>query len=292
MKLQIKDDKVLFGCLSMVVSSIAASAHNVFVKELTFNYTTAEILFYRNSVAFFVFIIVLLLVSRESINIRLHPKIVYLRSVLSLAAWVFAIISLKLLPLNQAVTIWATCPVFATCIAIALRFEPARLTRIIAVAVGLFGFGLASLDGFTVNFWGVTTAVLSSLAQAIGIVVVRGASREISSNIFTFNALVVLILSAGIFLPVSTSAAPIPTDLMLIVFVGMGLAYLVTLWCGNTAYRLAPITYVIGLQNLPIVWLTLFEYITTGIPPEVSIILGAGLIVSSAIYLASGFGAA
>mmetsp|Transcript_24066 Transcript_24066/g.44407 ORF Transcript_24066/g.44407 Transcript_24066/m.44407 type:complete len:297 (+) Transcript_24066:5993-6883(+) len=272
----------------MVISTIALSVHNVLIKFVVEEYSIAEVLFYRNLFASVVFATLMYFMAKEVLNFRKHPPIVHIRSLLSVASWVTGILSIKLLPLNQAVTIYATCSIFATCIAMMIRDEPFNLSRVFVIFVGFFGFAIVALKSYEVHILGIVAATASSLFQAVGIILVRKAKVGIGANIFTINALVFLLVLVGISAPfTSTGKAPDVFDG--IILLGVGLFYLATMWFGAAAYRYATVSHVSGLQNLPVIWLTFYDVVAFDIIPTATAIFGATLLVLSSAYLATDF---
>ncbi|GGX60098.1 hypothetical protein GCM10007385_31690 [Tateyamaria omphalii] len=270
----------------MIISTIALSVHNVLIKFVVEGYSIAEVLFYRNLFSSLVFAAIMYFVAKEVLNFRKHPPIVHIRSLLSVASWVTGILSIKLLPLNQAVTIYATCSIFATCIAMMIRDEPFKPSRVLVIILGFVGFAIVALKSYEVHVLGIIAATASSLFQAIGIVLVRKAKVGIGANIFTINALVFLLVLAGVSVPF-TGAAKVPDVFDGAILLAVGIFYLATMWFGAAAYRYATVSHVSGLQNLPVIWLTFYDMVAFDIVPGPTAIFGAALLVLSSAYLAT-----
>ncbi len=272
------------GVIAMVFSSIALAAHNILIKSLLETYSTAEVLLYRNLFSIVALFVILMFVQRQSMMIWTHPRAVHLRSLLSVVSWVLGIIAIKLLPLSMAVTIYATCPLLAAILAMLLKDERRSSLRLVTILIGFGGFVLIALEGLDGSLLGIGAALGSSLAQAVGIILVRRSGETSNTNVFTFNTLAMLILFSGSYVA-ATDAASVPTGGIIVFFALVGLSYLATVWFGTVSYRIAPVSYVAGLQNLPVVWLAMFDFFALNLQPTWSFFVGAGLLVASSAYL-------
>jgi drug/metabolite transporter (DMT)-like permease len=127
------------GALYMAVSAISFSIMDILVKLMSVSYPTGEIVFFRG---FFGLIPILFIIPKERYGnlfetkkIKLHLARAFIGTLGML--WIF--LSVKFLPIAEAISITFAAPVFATIFSIIFLKEIVKIFRWVAIIIGLVG---------------------------------------------------------------------------------------------------------------------------------------------------------
>lgn len=201
-------------------------------------------------------------------------------AVLMMACFAFG---LRSLPLSTAYALFFVAPLLIAALSVPLLREQVGPRRWAAIAVGLFGVlvvlrptgeGLATLAGLSV--------LAAAAAYAVSAISVRILGRSDSTQAMVFWMLALMALGAGaLALP---GWQPIdPSHYALIA--GMGLTGALAQVAITEAFRQGEASVIAPLEYSALVWGLGLDLLVWQVLPDAVILLGAGIIVASGIYL-------
>ena len=127
------------GIACTIAGGLLLTGQDAITKWLTVDYSTGEIMFWRGLFSFLPVAVLVWHAGRlRSLRPR-RPLGVLLRSVLALVNSVLIIVSLRLLPLADALAIVFASPIILTALSVPLLGEPVGPRRWLAVAIGFLG---------------------------------------------------------------------------------------------------------------------------------------------------------
>jgi drug/metabolite transporter (DMT)-like permease len=206
------------------------------------------------------------------------------RSALGLTSMTFYMGSITLLPLAEATTLGFTAPIFATILAAIVLREKVGKHRIGAVITGFIGVLVIVQPGGThIPPSGVMIGLIAAILVATTSLQIRdmGRTEGAPTTVFWFSAL--SIIPMGLLLPFFIT----PHDgyeWMLLAGIGTlgGIGQI-----GLTAaLRLAPVSTVIGMDYISLLWSSLFGWLIWNYVPGPATWIGAAIIIVSGLYIA------
>lgn len=243
-----------------------------------------EIMFWRHFFSLPVVIFWVLIAggiaSLKTSRIKIHAR----RTVLGLLGMVLNLGSILLLPLAEATTIGFAVPLFATLLAALVLKEAVGWQRWSAVIVGFVGILLVVRPGTNaLPLDGSLIAIAAALVLSVISLQIRDlAQTEAAPTIaFWFSALSVPPLA--LLLPWSYS----PHDLhgwALLALMGLfgGIAQILM----TASFRYAPVSVVVGMDYLGLIWATFFGWLIWDHLPPASTWTGAPVIIAAALFIA------
>jgi drug/metabolite transporter (DMT)-like permease len=212
-----------------------------------------------------------------------HPRLVALRGLLAGVGTILNFFAFSTLPLADVYAIIFGVPIVVAVLAVPVLGERAGAHRWAAVLVGFAGILVMVRPGSGDLSLGHLAALASVLTGAGVTLILRRIGRE------ERGATVVLAVVLGLLvvsLPVALLRQlppPAPADIALLAASGslMGVAQLVMLH----AFRAAPASSVAPMQYTMMVWALLYGVLLFGDPVRTPVLLGAGIVVASSLYL-------
>lgn len=251
-------------------------------KWLTQSYPVGEIVFLRS---FFNYVPVLLMIwhRRDGSTLRTRRWQWHLgRTLLFIAATYLIILSVKLLPLADAVAFLFAAPIMITAMATPLLGEPVGWRRWCAVIAGFVGVLIMTrptADAFQIA---ALVPIAAAAMTAVRDIVTRRMSATESTNaILSWSALGLIIGSAPI--AFFDWVTPGFHDFLLMALSGLlvGAAHFLMI----ESYRLAQAAIVAPFKYFAILWGVLLGYLIWGDLPDAWIVTGAALVIGSGIYI-------
>ncbi|MCG8543969.1 MAG: DMT family transporter [Alphaproteobacteria bacterium] len=266
----------------MVASLFFFTLSDAVSKWLTQSYPIGEIIFLRS---FFIYVPVLLLIwyRRDGGTLRTRRWQWHLaRTITVIAATYLIILSVKLLPLADAVAFLFAAPIMITAMATPLLGEPVGWRRWCAVIVGFVGVLIMvrpTADAFQIA---ALVPIAAAAMTAVRDIVTRRMSAGESTNAMMVWSTLGLIIGSA---PVAAIGWVTPDmhDLLLIALSGLlvGAAHFLMI----ESYRLAQAAVVAPFKYSAILWGVLLGYLIWGDLPDAWIMTGAILIVASGLYI-------
>lgn len=206
------------------------------------------------------------------------------RSALGLTSMSFYMGSITLLPLAEATTLGFTTPIFATILAAIILREKVGKHRIGAVIAGFIGVLVIVQPGGThIPASGAIVGLIAAVSVAITSLQIRdmGRTEGAATTVFWFSAL--SIIPMGLLLPFFMTSHD-GYEWMLLAGIGTlgGIGQI-----GLTAaLRLAPVSTVIGMDYISLLWSSLFGWLIWNYVPGPATWIGAAIIIVSGLYIA------
>lgn len=205
-----------------------------------------------------------------------------LRGVVTLVAWLCYYTAARSLPLAQMLTLYFSCPLMVTVLAVPLLGERITRARGVAVVVGFAGILLAT------DPWGVRLSlptVLVLIAAALwgyGIILMRQIARRESS-------LLQMLYTNGVFL-VGTGVACLfvwrtPTLFEFGLLMGIGVVGGIAQYALFEGCRHAPASVMATVEYTALIWAFILGYVIWGDIPVPSVFMGAALILLAGLLL-------
>jgi drug/metabolite transporter (DMT)-like permease len=244
---------------------------------------TAEMIFWRQAFAVPVVLIFIMATSRLSSLRTQHFGLHASRTLFGLITMAFTFSSYLLLPLAEATTIGFTVPIFATILSALILKERTGPHRWGAVVVGFMGVlivvqpgrGLLPVTGAAV---GLTSAFMigcmTLLLRQIG------KTEEAATTVFYFSALSVPILAPFLFF-YGSGHDGIGWLLMMSIGVIGGIGQIAF----TASLRWAPISTVVGMDYISLLWSTLFGFLVWNHFPSAATWVGAPIVILSGLYI-------
>ncbi len=200
--------------------------------------------------------------------------------ILMMASFVYA---LKRLPLSTAYSIFFVAPLLITALSVPILGERVGPRRWTAIAIGLLGVlvvlrpsgsGMLSLAGAAV--------LLAALGYAVSAITVRVLARTDSTQAITFWLLALMALGAAVlawpnWVPVRAEHAWI--------IAGIGVAGALGQYAVTEAFRVGEASLIAPLEYSALLWGVTLDVVLWGVLPDAVTWLGAGIIISSGLYL-------
>ncbi len=206
------------------------------------------------------------------------------RSALGLTSMTFYMGSITLLPLAEATTLGFTTPIFATILAAIVLREKVGKHRIAAVIAGFIGVLVIVQPGGThIPATGAAVGLIAAVSVAITSLQIRdmGRTEGAATTVFWFSAL--SIIPMGLLLPFFMTSHDSYEWLLL---AGIGTLGGIGQIGLTAALRLAPVSTVIGMDYISLLWSSLFGWLIWNYVPGPATWIGAAIIIVSGLYIA------
>ncbi len=206
------------------------------------------------------------------------------RSALGLTSMGFYMGSITLLALPEATTLGFTTPIFATILAAIVLREKVGKHRIAAVIAGFIGVLIIVQPGGThIPPSGAIVGLIAAVSVAITSLQIRdmGRTEGAATTVFWFSAL--SLIPMGILLPFVITPHDVRAWLLLAGIGALGGIGQIGL---TAALRLAPVSTVIGMDYISLLWSSLFGWLIWNYVPGSATWAGASIIIVSGLYIA------
>lgn len=239
-------------------------------------------MFFRCSVALVPVLVIIALRGGFGVLRTSQKKLHLARSVMGIAAMGFAFYAFSLMPLAEAVSILHTAPLFMTALSVILLREAVGIRRWSAVILGFAGMLLVVRPGSGMLESGSLYMLIAAFLIGCTTIIIRLLGKLDDPVCITFYFTVTGVLASMIGILFQGWQSPPPTDLVLLIMVGLlgGMAqYLMTLSYQHLAVgTLAPLKY------LTIVFGGVIAFLVWGEVPDLQSVAGIGIIVLSGLY--------
>ncbi len=206
------------------------------------------------------------------------------RSILGLVSMTFMFLGFSMLPLAEATAIGFTMPIFATILSWFILKETVGRHRVSAIAAGFTGALIIIQPGDGhILFTGAMAALLASILSALVSIRLRemGQTEAPGTTAFWFSTLSLLPL--GLLMPFYANSHTATTWAIL---GGIGLCGAVGQISMTSALRHAPVSVVIGMDYVALIWSTVFGFFIWNQLPAATTWIGAPIIIISSLYIA------
>ena len=205
------------------------------------------------------------------------------RSIIGLISMLLTFGAVALLPLGEATTLTYAAPIIATLLSGLLLAEKIGPRRWGAVAVGFVGVLLVARPGEGITALGLTVGIGAAFGQSAVMITVRQISRTEQTVAIVFWFTVFTTLAGAAMLPIFGHGHDFRTYAIL---AAAGLLGGVGQLSMTGSLRFAPVSVVVPLDYLQIVWGIAIGWLVFLSPPTPLMLAGASLIAGSGIYTA------
>jgi len=269
---------IYYAVLATGLFSLTAVLAKIAVAE----YHVLQILFFRQIVVFLSSVPVLVRTYPESLKTR-YPSTHAFRLIGAFIALSCSIWAVALLPLSTAITLSFTQTFFVAILAATLLNEVINLHRCLAIIIGFLGVVIVmqpSLDGMVDK--NTLVPLFGAIGAAVAVVSVRKlTSTESTATLLLYQSVFVGVLAG---LPLFWLwVTPDPAGYVLLITLGLIAA--LAQWVGIMALRLGEASVISTIKYTDLIFVAVLGYFVFGELPEKSTMLGAGVIICSALYL-------
>lgn len=274
-----------------LLNAAMLSAMSLFAKLLGQYFAPIEITFFRNLSSFLMLIVFLYVMrSMSGIHKTMHPWAHLVRSAIGTAGIMVGMWSFLLSPLAVATTLFFTAPLFVVLLSYPILGEKVGPLRIGGVFAGFCGVAIIAWPAFTnpdneITALGIIVGITYGFIAGCVDICLRWLGKTESSSTTTFYFLIFGILASALYWPFSPKT-PFDQDInSLTIIFFLGLTGVISLLAKSQSYRLGQASLVAPVTYTMIIWAGLFDYFIWDRVPGIELLLGAGLIISSNLFI-------
>ncbi|QFI70346.1 DMT family transporter [Sinorhizobium alkalisoli] len=269
------------GVLIMFLGMLMFSLNDVMGKWLVATYSVGQVVLIRSIAAGLVLFPFLWTRGPKRLVAVERPGLQLARVFASTAevfAFYFAVISL---PLADVMTYWLAAPIYVAAVSPLVLKEPVGWRRWTAIAIGFVGVIIALEPSSQALTLPALVSIFGSMCFAF--MMVSGRSlRGTPDTTLAFWQVVGAAIAGLLWAPFDwTPLNPLDTALLGLLGVVAMLAHVLV----NRALKLADAATVAPLQYTLLFWAIVFGWLVFGDSPRLSMVLGAGLIVASGLFI-------
>ncbi len=269
------------GVLVMLLGMLMFSLNDVMGKWLVATYSVGQVVLIRSLAAAVLLIPFLWLGGPRKLLVLERPGLQLARVVASTAevfAFYFAVVYL---PLADVMTYWLAAPIYVAAVSPLLLNEHVGWRRWTAIAIGFVGVIIALEPSSQALTLPALISILGSMFFAF--MMVSGRSlRGTPDTTLALWQIVGAAVAGLVWAPFDwTPLKPLDTALLCLLGVVAMLAHVLV----NRALKLADAATVAPLQYTLLFWAIVFGWLIFGDTPRLSMVLGAGLIIASGLFI-------
>lgn len=273
---------ILGGIRFALFSFALFAVHDALIKSLGESYPVFQIIFFATLFSF-IPMSVSMLSDRKVDNFRPHrPFLLLARSLLMIIAMACAFYAFSVLPLAEVYSLLFAMPLVVTILSVPLLGEVVRRQRWAAVAFGLIGVLVVLRPGATELTAGHFAALTAAICSALASILVRKIGDSERSAVLILYPMILSVVVMGALMPFVYVPVKIEHLGMMAL---IGLLSVAAQHLTIMAYRVAPAAAVAPVQYSQIIWATIFGYLFFAEQPDSYVILGAGIVISSGIFV-------
>jgi drug/metabolite transporter (DMT)-like permease len=269
------------GVLIMLLGMLMFSLNDVMGKWLVATYSVGQVVLIRSLAAALLLAPFLWLNAPKKLFALERPGLQFARVVASTAEVVSFYFAVVYLPLADVMTYWLAAPIYVAAVSPLVLREPVGWRRWSAIGIGFVGVVIAlepSSQAFTLP---ALMSIFGSMCFAF--MMISGRSlRGTPDATLAFWQIVGAAAAGLVWAPFDwTPLKPVDTALLGLLGVVAMLAHVLV----NRALKLADAATVAPLQYTLLFWAIVFGWLIFGDTPRLSMVLGAGLIVASGLFI-------
>ena len=272
------------GILWAMLSVIGASAMAISVRGASLGLDTRLLVGYRLFFTLILIGILILIVPRLRSKVHFkQPRAHLIRGILMAFSVHLGFYTLSIVPLAAAAILFATAPIFATIISVAMGRETIGIRRTLAILVGFIGTIIVMRPSSEIIYTNMIYGIGSSIFFSFSLVMSRNLSRTdgpLSTLISTsaIGLIVTIPLAAPVF-EITTDTNIILWTLVLIIF------GILRQYSDIQAYTYAQAAVIAPISYFRVVLIGLMAYLFFNEIPVVTTYIGATIIIAATIYI-------
>lgn len=272
---------VMIGVVFMLTSEVFWVAMNAMIKYLSDDFSTVQLLFFRNLVPVPAMLILLVVTGKLS-TLRTNEPFTHLSVGLIGAAGMAALIfSLSSLSLSQTISITYAAPLMITALSVPMLGEFVGVKRWTGVLVGFLGVVVLARPDAGINPI-ILLLLASTMCFSVVVILRRRLSKTHESSVIVFYFSSIVVVCAGVFLPWFWHQ-PSPVEWVLLLI--MGTFALGAQFCITQAIRYAPVSVTASLLYVSLVFAVAIDILYWGVTPDRTTMVGAGIIIAAGLYV-------
>ncbi|EAU51797.1 Permeases of the drug/metabolite transporter (DMT) superfamily protein [alpha proteobacterium HTCC2255] len=272
------------GILWAMLSVIGASAMAISVRGASLGLDTRLLVGYRLFFTLILIGILILVVPRLRSKVHFkQPRAHLIRGILMAFSVHLGFYTLSIVPLAAAAILFATAPIFATIISVAMGRETIGIRRTLAILVGFIGTIIVMRPSSEIIDTNMIYGIGSSIFFSFSLVMSRNLARTdgpLSTLISTsaIGLIVTIPLAAPVF-EITTDTNIILWTLVLIIF------GILRQYSDIQAYTYAQAAVIAPISYFRVVLIGLMAYLFFNEIPVVTTYIGATIIIAATIYI-------
>ena len=272
------------GILWAMLSVIGASAMAISVRGASLGLDTRLLVGYRLFFTLILIGILILIVPRLRLKVHFkQPRAHLIRGILMAFSVHLGFYTLSIVPLAAAAILFATAPIFATIISVAMGRETIGIRRTLAILVGFIGTIIVMRPSSEIIDTNMIYGIGSSIFFSFSLVMSRNLARTdgpLSTLISTsaIGLIVTIPLAAPVF-EITTDTNIILWTLVLIIF------GILRQYSDIQAYTYAQAAVIAPISYFRVVLIGLMAYLFFNEIPVVTTYIGATIIIAATIYI-------
>ena len=272
------------GILWAMLSVIGASAMAISVRGASLGLDTRLLVGYRLFFTLILIGILILIVPRLRSKVHFkQPRAHLIRGILMAFSVHLGFYTLSIVPLAAAAILFATAPIFATIISVAMGRETIGIRRTLAILVGFIGTIIVMRPSSEIIDTNMIYGIGSSIFFSFSLVMSRNLARTdgpLSTLISTsaIGLIVTIPLAAPVF-KITTDTNIILWTLVLIIF------GILRQYSDIQAYTYAQAAVIAPISYFRVVLIGLMAYLFFNEIPVVTTYIGATIIIAATIYI-------
>ncbi len=274
-------DTTFKGIFCACVAFALFALMSMFNKLLAGQHGAIEISFYRNLVSILPFAAYFLMTRKYGLLKIKKRRLLVVRCVVGTFGLFATLMATQILPLSYATVLFFVSTLVVPIIAVLFLKETIGVHRIVAIIVGLIGVIIVVRPSGEVSALGVVVALIAGVAHAVIQTSLRGLKDENPEaiNFYFFSSAFVI---SALFMPFVYSP---PTPQSLLMMLGVAVSALVAHFFLTRAFKYAQASVVSPFNYTGLLWATIFDVTIWQVWPQMSVWLGAVLIIGSSIYI-------
>ncbi len=270
------------GAIWAILATAFFALGAAMAKGVVSEFHVLQILFFRQLVVFASALPVVLRTFPNSLKTR-HPGLHLVRLLGAFVALSSGIWAVAVLPLTSATTLGFTKVFLVVLLASRFLSEAVGPSRWTAVGVGFLGVLIVIRPGVAgLNDWHVAVPIVGAFGAALAQICVRRLSQtESTASLLTYQAIFIGLMSGAplYWFWVTPDAAGLLKLLLIGVLATAGQ------WLAVRALRLGEASIISNIQYIQLVYAAALGYLIFGEVPDQATLMGAAIIVVSAIVL-------
>lgn len=272
------------GVALMLLGMVMFTLNDVLGKWLVATYSAQQVMLIRSLAALIVLLPFFLRHGWQRIVRVDRPRLQALRALLSAVEATAFYFAVAYMPLADAMTYWLAAPIYVAALSPLMLGEHVGWRRWTAILIGFAGVVIALEPSAESLKLPALIALTGSVAYSFAIILSRSLRATPDTTlVFWQMAAAVVVSIVGIAVqPEQWTPVP-PLDLGLLSLLGivaMSAHILV-----NRSLKLADAATVVPLQYTLLIWAVLFGWLFFGDVPRASMMIGAGCIVASGLFI-------
>ena len=272
----------LRGVLLIIAAFCTFAMLDTTAKYLVQSYPTAQVVWARYVGHVVLAAAILLPIHGRSLLVTHRPGLQIIRSLLLFGATCTNFAALQYLQLAETMSIMFSAPLMVAVLAIPLLGEHIGPRRWSAIAVGFFGVLIVIRPGFGLVHWAAGLSLLCALSGALYQITTRklaGVDRAVTTQ---FYSAMIGAIAVTPLVPFFWQTPDLPGLLLMVLLGALGG---VGHWMLILAHRLAPAPILAPFLYIQLLPMILLGYLVFGDFPDSWTLIGAGVVLSSGLYL-------